>query len=71
MRNKPVIRVADDVTVIRDYWRYGLRRGAVIKLAQLIAYTAKLLVSHRWDRFLWEYLGCLWSVERRCGNDPR
>lgn len=71
MRCRPIIRVADDVTVVSDCWHHGLRRGAVIKLAQLIAYTAKLLVSHRWDRLLWGYLGCMWSVERRCDNDPR
>ena len=66
MKDRPVIRVADDMALILDYWRSGLRRGAVVKLAQLMAYTTKLLVTHRWDRLLWGYLGCLWSVERRC-----
>lgn len=68
MRSRPVIRVADDMALIFDYWHHGIRRGAVIKLAQLIAYTAKLLVSHRWNRLLWGYLGYLWTVGRRCGE---
>ena len=67
--NRNVLQVADGMTVIHDYWRLGLRRGAAIKFAQLLGYTARLLVCRRWDSLLWGYLGYLWTTERGCGYE--
>lgn len=60
MKATSVIKVADNMIVIRNYWRYGLCRSAATKVVKLIAYTVKLLVYHRWDYLLMGYLRFLW-----------
>lgn len=64
MRKTSVIKVADDMSIVCNCWRYGLRCGAVIKMARLVAYTTKLLVHYKWDSLLWGYLRYLWVPER-------
>ncbi len=61
MKATSVIKVADGMTVILNYWRYGQHRSAAAKVVKLVAYTVKLLVSHEWDSLLWGYLRYLWA----------
>lgn len=61
MEATSVIKVADNMAVICNYWRHGLRRSAATKMVKLVAYIVKLLVYHKWGSFLWEYLQYLWT----------
>ena len=64
MKATSVIKAADGMTVILNYWRYCLRRSAATKVVKLVAYTIKLLVYHKWNSLLWGYLRYLWIPEK-------